>query len=256
MNWTINARFTAAQGDLFYVGLRTIVINHLNLTHTGRSLGSHPDLLTVKFFKRQGIYNDEFMQGIYRLWKVLRENRGTEFRASLDYGQTAACALAVRSAVRQLRHRHIVAWTAGIETTADRSVQRLEALRKRLKRRITKTKGRQFFRELAISWQEHLRWLRLNVLSCPCLVRRPNLTYKFSQLLINQMVHVTRSDLRLRGLEIPAEPLLRKLVRDALKNVRRLRTPWTVPLLSRNPQIAAFWFGNYVERRMASGPRS
>jgi hypothetical protein len=256
MNWTINARFTAAQGDLLYVGLRTIVINHLNLAHTGRSPASHPDLLTVKFFKRQGAYNDEFMHGIYRLWKALQENRGTEFRVSLDYGQTSACALAVRTAVRQIRHRHIVAWTAGIETTAERSLQRLEALRKRLKRTITKTRDQQFFRELAISWREHLKWMHLNILCCPCLVRRPNLSYKFSQLLINQMLRVTRSELRMRGIDIPAEPLFRKLIRDALKNVRRLRTPWTLPIVSRNPHVAAFWFGNYVERRMTSSRHS
>jgi hypothetical protein len=196
------------------------------------------------------------MEAIYRLWKTVLDNRGQEFRLTLDYIQVSACALAVRTTVRQLRHGHVTAWTTGIEGTADRLLNRLEALQKRLKRKTIKAEGHQFFRELASIWREHLKWMRNNILCCPCLVRRPNLTYKFGQLLINQMARVTRSELRMRGIDIPAEPLFRKLIRDALKNVRRLRTPWTIPLLSRNPHVAAFWFGNYVERRMASTPRS
>jgi hypothetical protein len=256
MDCTITTRFTACQSNVLYVGFRQIVINHLAVKTTGHSPATHPDILTLRFVGRRGTRNAQHLEAIYRLWKILQRNRGREFRIPLDYIEVSACALAVRTTVRQLRHRHVSPWTDGIEITANHLLRRLEAVRKRLKRTITRIKGQEFFRELAASWQEHLKWLRLNVLSCPCLVRRPNLTYRFSQLLIDEMVRVTRSDLRLRGLEIPANPLFRKLVRDALKNVRRLRTPWTTPLLSRNPHVAAFWFGNYVERRMASARHS
>lgn len=69
--------------------------------------------------------------------------------------------------------------------------------------------------------------------------------------MINEMVRVTTAELNAQQCSIPPAPLLRKLVRDALKNVRRLRTPWTIPLLRRNPAIANWWFAEYVLRRMA-----
>jgi hypothetical protein len=256
MSCTTTTRFSAGQSNVLYVGLRQIILSHITLKNTGHSPGSHPDLLTLKFLGRRGAFNKEQMEAIYRLWKTVLDHRGQEFRMPLGYIEVSACGLAVRTTVRQLRHQHVRAWTDGIDIAANHLLRRLEAVQKKLKRKIIKTEGEQFFRELAVGWREHLKWLRLNVLNCPCLVRRPNLTYRFGQLLINQMVRVTRSELRLRGIDIPTEPLFRKLVRDALKNVRRLRTPWTIPLLSRNPHVAAFWFANYVERRMASTRRS
>jgi hypothetical protein len=251
MNSVISARFTAAQSDLLYVGLRPIVIHHVNLVQTRRSPGSHPDILTLRFFRRRGIYNDEFIKAVYGLWKTLQENRGRAFRTSLDYIQVCLCSLAVRNAVRQVRHGHVEAWTSGIQARANRLLGCLEALRKKLKRTIIKTKGHNSFGDLASSWRQFLIWLRLNLLSCPCLIRRPDPVYRNRQWLIDDMVRVTTLELQAQECSIPPVRLLRKLVRDALKNVRRLRTPWTIPLLRRNPSIAAWWFGEYVVRRIA-----
>lgn len=250
MNCQIKLKFTAAQGDIIYVGLRPLVINHINLVQTGRSPGSHPDILTLKFFRRRGVYNDDFMKAVYRFWKILQENRSREFRASLDYIQVSACALAVRNAVRQIRHGHVAAWRSGIQAAANRLLRRLETLRKRLKRTITKTKGHNSFRELASSWCQFLRWLRVTLLTCPCLVRRPDPVYRNRQRLIDEMVRVTTAELQAESRALPPTRALRQFVRDALKNVRRLRSPFTIPLLRRNPSIAAWWFGEYVVERM------
>jgi hypothetical protein len=245
-------RLTVNQADLIYVGIRPIIINYLNRTNIGASPGCHPDILTLQFHHRRGIFNKRHMDAIIRLWKRFIAGRSNGVRLSLDYAEIATCALAVRNAVRQVQHGHITPWADGIEGTAKRLLMRLEALRKKRKRKIIKTKGQQFFRELATSWSEHLKWMRLNLLVCSCPIRRPNLTYRFHQLLISKVARVTRSELDKRGFKVPEEKPFRKLIRDSLKNVRRLRTPWTIPMLSRNPGTAAFWFGNYIERRLAS----
>lgn len=247
-------RLTVNQADLIYVGIRPIIINYLNRTNIGASPGCHPDILTLQFHHRRGIFSKRHMDAITRVWKGLVAGRSNGMRLSLDYSEIAACALAVRNAVRQVQHGHISAWADGIDATAARLIKRIEALRKRLKRKTIKTQGQQFFRELATNWREHLNWMRLNLLVRSCPIRRPHLTYLFHQLVISQVVRVTRSELDKRGFKIPEEKLFRKLIRDSLKNVRRLRTPWTVPMLSRNPGTAAFWFGNYIERRLASKP--
>ncbi|HKV90937.1 MAG TPA: hypothetical protein VJW20_00165 [Candidatus Angelobacter sp.] len=96
-----------------------------------------------------------------------------------------------------------------------------------------------------------MTWLRLNLLTCPCLIRRPDPVYRSRQRLINEMVRVTSRELQSQRREIPTDRMLRKLVRDALKNVHHFRTPWTLPLLKRNPAIAASWFAEYVTRRMS-----
>lgn len=250
MNCTVTARFTAGQSDLLYVGLRPLIINHINLVQTGRSPGSHPDILTLRYFRRRGVYDGNFMQAVYRLWKALQENRSRPFRISLDYIQVSACALAVRTALRQIKHGHVVAWKSGLQSTANSLLRRLEALRKRLKRTITKTEGHDSFRALASSWLHFLQWLRLNLLTCPCLIRRPDPVYRSRQRLIDEMVRVTITGLKAQHWAVPSAQVLRKLVRDALTNVRRLRTPWTIPLLRRNPSIADWWLAEYVVGRM------
>src|SRR6185437_7446191 len=130
MNCTINARFTAAQADLIYVGLRVLILNHITLRNTGRSPGAHPDILTLKYVNRQGTYDQQTMEAIYRLWSTLRASRSKALRTSVDYVQVCACALAVRTAVRQVRHVHVTAWANGIEGDAKRLLRRLEAMRK------------------------------------------------------------------------------------------------------------------------------
>ncbi len=243
--------FDAKQVDLLYVGFRPLILNHLNLVHTGRSPDAHPDLLTARFFRRRGLRNDAFMQAILDLWKELQFGRSKTLRAGLDYVTVSAAMLAVRTTLRQIRHGHVAAWREGIQTTANRLLRQLEALRKRLKRQIIKTEGQNAFRSLASSWRQFLIWLRLNLLTCPCLIRHPDPVYRMRRLMINEMVRVTTAELNAQQCPIPPAPLLRKLVRDALKNVRRLRTPWTIPLLRRNPAIANWWFAEYVLRRMA-----
>ena len=250
MNCTINARFTPGQTDLLYVGLRPLIINYLNLIHTGRSPASHPDILTLRFLGKRGAYRDDFMQAIKRLWEELQLYRGHEFQTSLNYVQLSACVLAVRTAIRQVRHGHVAAWTIGIENRASRLLRRLEAMRKKLKRTITKTEGHTSFRELASRWREFLKWARLTLLTCPCLIRRPNPVYRSRQRLINAMVIVATIELQRLKRTVPHPRTLRKLIRDALKNVRRLRTPWTIPLLRVNPQIADWWIGEYIIQRM------
>lgn len=250
MNCTIAARLTAAQTDLLYVGLRPLIINHLTLIQTGHSPGSHPDILTLRFFRRRGAYHADFMKTVYGLWRILQENRSQEFRATLDYIQVSACALAVRNAVRQVRHGHVAAWSSGIQAAANRLLRKLEALRKRLKRTIKKTEGHDNFRALASSWHQFLIWLRLNLLTCSCLIRRPHPVYRNRQRLIDEMVRVTIVGLQAQQWAVPPAKVLRKLVRDALKHVRRFRTPWTIPLLRRNPSIADWWFAEYLVGRM------
>ena len=247
-------RLTANQAELIYVGLRSIISNYLNRTNIGSSPGCHPDILTVQFMHRRGIFHKLHMDALNGVWKKLLSERINGFRLTLGYVEIAACALAVRNAIRQVQHGHVTHWADGIEATAARLVKRLEVLRKRIKRKTIKTEGQQLFRELTNSWREHVKWMRLNLMVCSCPIRRLSLTYRFHQLLISEMVRLTRSELRKRAFNIPEEKVFRKLIRDALKNVRRLRTPWTIPMLSRNPGAAAFWFGNYIERRLASEP--
>jgi hypothetical protein len=252
MSQTITIRFTAQTTNLLYVGLRLITLHHIVLNKTGRSPAAHPDLLTLRFRNRRGKFFPEYMEGVYGLWKQVSDHRAREWRLRVGYIEIMVCMLAVRTTIRQIRHGHILSWRHGIEQTAARQLRRLEALRKRLKRLITKTKGQHFFRELAAKWREFLKWLRLNILFCNCLIRRPDPAYRSRQRLIDSMCRVTRTELLKRRTQIPNEQIYRKLIRDALKNVRRFRTPWTAPLLLRNPHIGADWFADYIIRRASS----
>ncbi|HEX2329186.1 MAG TPA: hypothetical protein VHN74_10700 [Candidatus Angelobacter sp.] len=189
-------KFTAVQVDIIYVGLRVLILNHITLQKTGRSPGAHPDILTLKYINRRGACDAQILEAIYRLWSTLQVCRGKALRTSLEYIEICACALAVRTAVRQMRHGHLAVWAGGIEGAAKRLLRSLEAIRKRLKRTIRKTKGDSSFRELAHGWRQFLRWARLNLLTCPCLIRRPNPFYRSRQRLIDAMVDVATVELQ------------------------------------------------------------
>ena len=250
MECATKTRFTSQQSDVLCIGLRPPILNYICLKQTGRSPAAHPDLLSVKFYRRQGTYSDPFMQSILRLWKGLQANRGKEIRLSLNYIETCALGLAVRTALRQIRHRDVLPWTAGIESTANHLLRRLEMLRKRLKRKITKTEGHAAFRNLSSNWRQFLTWMRLTLLTCPCLVRRPNPLYRSRQLLIDKLCDVTRAEMLKTKKRVPDEQVFRKLVRDGLRLVRRYRTPLNLLHLRLNPHIADWWFAEYVSRRM------
>jgi hypothetical protein len=160
MNCKVQVKFTAVQVDIIYVGLRVLILNHITLQKTGRSPGAHPDILTLKYINRRGACDAQILEAIYRLWSTLQVCRGKALRTSLEYIEICACALAVRTAVRQMRHGHLAVWAGGIEGAAKRLLRSLEAIRKRLKRTIRKTKGDSSFRELAHGWRQFLRWAR------------------------------------------------------------------------------------------------
>jgi hypothetical protein len=244
-------RFSRNQTEILYAGLRLIAINWTVLSKTGRSPGAHPDLLNLGFLKKRGVFNKEFLETALETWNELLRRRGLDCRMKLDYIGVSVCLLAIRVCVQQLQHRHLQAWAARLDRTATHLIRKLEAIQKKLKRQIVEGHGEHFFKELSQRWRLFVRWMRSTLLTCNCMFRQPNLFYRSCQYLISDIVAVTRAELQKRGIEIPAESIFRKLIRDALKNVRRYRTPWTLPLLRRNPQIADWWLGEYVEKRMA-----
>ena len=121
-----------------------ITLHHIVLNKTGRSPAAHPDLLTLRFRNRRGKFFPEYMEGVYGLCKQVSDHRAREWRLRVGYIEIMACMLAVRTTIRQVRHGHILSWRHGIDQTAARQLRRLEALRKRLKRLITKTKRTTF----------------------------------------------------------------------------------------------------------------
>lgn len=245
-------RFNKNQTDILYVGLRLIAVNWTVLSKTGRSPGAHPHLLHLSFLKKRGVFNKEFLQAVLEIWKRLFRQRGVECQMKLDYVGVSACLLGVRICLQQLRHGHLQAWAARLDTTIKHLIRKLEALQKKLKRRIIESRGQDFFKELSGKWRQFVRWMRCTLLTCSCIVRQPNLFYRSRQRLISDMVAITRAELGRRRHLIPPESTFRRIVRDALKNVRRFRTPWTLPALRRNPKIAATWFADYLILRLAS----
>lgn len=71
-----------------------------------------------------------------------------------------------------------------LKVAPNRLLRRLETLRERLKRTITRTAGHTSFRDRASGWRQFLTWTRLNRFTCPCLIRRPNALYRSRQRLI------------------------------------------------------------------------
>ena len=142
--------------------------------------------------------------------------------------EIAACALAVRIAVKCHRHGHVRLEIPRIEAAAKRLLRRLEAVRKRTKRAEIGRAGPHEYKRKSQEWRAFVRWLHVHIPNCSCF-RRRRLPLRYSRrATVDKLVAWAREELIDRKAEIPDERELRRLVRLALRYVRRGRTGCTI----------------------------
>jgi len=182
--------------------------------------------------------------------RVLSLTRGGRLYA-LSSSDVAFCALAVRVAVRRHRHGHTKLDVPRVSSTAKRLLRRLEAVRKCAKRAEIRWSGADRYRETAATSRKFIQWLRVHFLDCPCTRKgRTPATFQYRSILIDQLVQWTRAELMERKQKPPAEAVLRRLVRLALRYIRRGRTRTSVRDLSSDRLFAASYLATFVTIRM------
>ena len=175
-----------------------------------------------------GIYQQEFMDRLLALRATLSAlGAGGRLRLTTSF-EVAACALAVRVAVKRHRHGHIPLDIPRIETASKRLLRRLEVVRKRAKRAEIRRVGSAEYKRKSHEWRAFVQWIRytfriaiasggngLLPVSSPPNCRHNSTTWTLEELMD-------------RKAQIPDDYELRRLVKLQLRYVRRGRTRYTV----------------------------
>lgn len=203
-----------------------------------------------------GIYQQLHMDQILFLHaRILSLGSGGRLRvqAATD---VSACILAVRIAVKRHKHGHTRLSVSRIDTSSKRLLRRLEALRKRAKRADIRQMGLLSYRQAVDGWQGFVRWLRYHFLDCGCSLRRRKPPARRRRVSIAQLSKWARAELVRRRKRVPGEADLRKMVRLAVRYIRRGRTGFVVLDLLRNPRFAGEHLADFVTARLEKSKRA
>jgi hypothetical protein len=200
-----------------------------------------------------GRYDQQFMQTVLRIGHAMYlRGSGGRF-PQLNCFDLAACAFAVRVTLLRLNRREIRVSTKYPDRAARRLLARLETARKRAKRAFIQEFGPDVYRERADNWRLFVRWMRWYFLDGYGVVSRrgPSLLRKHQRQWVATLMDWARSALIARESPVPPDAELRRLVRMAVRYVRRMRTGFfNVPDLVRNKGDAAVWLAKFIEVRM------
>jgi len=248
---TVRLRLTGMQVDYLRPGLLREVIACFRIRD-----GESPSAEMPVVFDPSlpcGSYDRVLANRIIQLWATAYPHFGSKRRAriALDFVQLSACALAVRTNARQLRHGHIT--LPGVRHTLVRSrlLRLLENSRRRATRAAEKAIGLEAVAEIQRRWHGFARWLSFYATSCRCgksLI--PGQRYQWRRFVIDTAVEIARKELTAIGLEPPQARDLRRLVRLAISSVRRGRAGWGIRTLITRPEGGSYLLHFILKRTL------
>ena len=196
-----------------------------------------------------GVYQQAFMDGILALQTTL-SSLSVPGRRRFDTSfEIAACAVAVRVALKRQRHGHIRLNIPRIDSVSKRLLRRLETARKRAKRAEIAREGLSGFQKKSRDWQEFVRWLRVHIPNCNCRRRRPT-RWNRRRGYIDQLVGWAREELIQRKAKLPDDRELRRLVNLQLRYSRRGRTGFGMRDLLKDKGVASIRLATFITVRM------
>jgi hypothetical protein len=145
-----------------------------------------------------------------------------------------------------VRHGHFKTYVKDLARRSQRLIKKFEKYRKRAKQFFISEFGAECYQAKRSEWQAFVRWLRIHFCQCLCLLRHKHPRITFLRKQVATFVEWTRAELQDRGDKIPPQPELRRLVRQALRYVRRARRGFKVSHLLNNKVFASAHFANYV----------
>ncbi len=232
--------------QLILVGLNWIVAN-FRLRNQGHHAPSSLERVWASRFE-PGVFHQSSMDSILALRTAL-SSLGVGGRLRLETSfEIAACALAVRIALKRQRHGHVRLEIPGIDTASKRLLGRLETVRKRAKRTEVTREGLGNYQRKAREWKEFVRWLRVHIPNCNCRRRQPT-RGNHRRAMVDQLVTWTREELKGSKAQIPDDRELRRLVRLQLRYIRRGRTGFGIRDLMNDKGFAAIRLAAFVSVR-------
>jgi hypothetical protein len=247
----VGVRFNPRQRRMIANGLHQMVVAYLTFKDSGSAHGFpfrvvHPLALPAQPWEGPGTFNGEFMQMILELWAQLKGVCHKRTRARLHFIQLSACILGLRIRMDfervKLKKKHSI----DDKRATKRVIKMLERQLKRARRLYAAEASEAEYKQTRIRWFSHLRWVRMNLVHFRR-YRPKTQIRRVHKMIIDWGCDLVRAMLYLRDLEPPAD--LRKLVRLALRYVRRGRYNFTERVLRSSAGFAGEFLFDFIEER-------
>jgi hypothetical protein len=254
---TICVRFNPVQRGLIWPGLNRIVLGYMTFRETGWAdtypFQVHPLATVPKPGFSPGTFKVELMQMITDLWSRIKPARGRRIRLQLNFFQLSACILAVRIGHDYERLRLKRKISVERKRAMRRVIASLERELKRARRTYASEMGEDAYKCMRETWFEHLRWIRMHLVYFRPVGVTTQLR-KVHKMIIDYGYERARAGLFARDLQPPEPCDLRRLVRLAIRYIRRGRIRLFMQNLMNNHTFAAEFFANFIEARRQLRP--
>lgn len=215
-------RLTRNEASLIRPGLLRLVIAHRYWRNRGTSMSSPARFISIPGRRDEGEFSPRCQSTAFHVTVAATMSFYAQSRRLyLNAFELAACILGVRVTEMVARHGHLEPRPPKYKVRCRRLLKKLERLRKRAK--CNYIHGQEAFAEASHRWQQYLRFVRALFTFCTC-----NRTLSSDpagrtqrKLIEDEWMKYFREELPARGLDIPPELELRKLVRRALRVGRR-----------------------------------
>jgi hypothetical protein len=235
-------------------GLAWLAFNHQQWAEKQRLPNARLDRTWAPGLDR-GSYDRKFMESLLAIRaRAIALQAGGRLRVGTSF-ELSACALAVRVAMTRHRHGHSRLDIPRIDSSSARLLRRLESARKRAKRVEIQRSGKAAYAAKELSWRKFVQWLRIHFLDCKCKRKRRDQIPMVRRVQVKQFMEWARAELIDRRERVPRPIELRKLVRLALRYVRRGRTAFGIRELHNDKIRASTYFANFVTTRMEKAKR-
>jgi hypothetical protein len=249
---TVGVRFNPVQRGLIWPGLNRIVFAYITFRETGSADGYpfrvHPLATVPRPGLSPGRFKAEFMEMIIDLWTRMKTAKSRRIRLHLNFLQLSACILAVRIGKDYDRVRLKRKISIERQQGMRRVISSLERELKRARRAYAAEMGEDMYKHMRTVWLQQLRWIRMNLVYFRP-IRVKTQRRKVARMIIDYGYERARAGLFARDLVPPEERDLRRLVRLAVRYIRRGRIRLFIQNLMTNPTFAAEFFANFIEER-------
>ncbi|TAM80278.1 MAG: hypothetical protein EPN47_16095 [Acidobacteria bacterium] len=251
---TIPFRISLDEATLIRLGLLRLIIAHRQWREQGSSVIPPGQCISISIPGRKdvGEFSSECQSTVLHVVAVATNDFNSQSRRlQLDPIELAACILGVRVTEMMARHGHLEPRPANYKARCRRLVRKLERLRKRAKRAYVCVYGKRAFAEASHQWQQYVRFARSFFLFCSCnrtLLPDPS-GRRRRKLIQDEWIQFFRQELPDRGLDVPPEAELRKLIQRSLRLSRRFIRRHGQSTVHNNPDLLHDRMVNYIVRR-------
>ncbi|MCU1285656.1 MAG: hypothetical protein JWO13_2006 [Acidobacteriales bacterium] len=204
--------------------------------------------------KETGKYNEAAASNFQSLHQKLTSQSTGRKRVRLNVFELSALAFAVRFAKKKILHGEYKWEGSPVETLSEELLRSVAKCRKKAKRRFVSIQSKDEYIARRNEQQQLFLWLRIKVLYCWCKFRSPSKSQRYLRSIVKTLVAYAIEAIHEAGYRPLERSLLHKLIRLALREIRRDRVYLGIQEVLKNANLAKIHLLGFIEERCELEP--